>query len=134
MLTVATNGERLACGGFSLSEIIHSGSLEFITDCFGSLCLSPKGSESCTMFVGTTHSGSPSLHAMIEDSTNKFHTTSSGVASSSLPISRMHGTRAPPAPITTIPWLEDAPCTQTMTMVPPQTLSPCPDNGFPLEQ
>jgi hypothetical protein len=48
MLTIASDGERLACGGFSLDEIIHFGSLEFITDRFGSLCLSPKGSESCS--------------------------------------------------------------------------------------
>jgi hypothetical protein len=133
MLTVATDGERLACGGFSLGEIIHFGSLEFITYYFNSLCLSPKGSESCTIFVGTTHSGSPSLHAMIEDSTDEFHTASSREASSGLPASRRHGTGAPPAPIATIPWPEDAPCTQTMTMAPPQTLSPRLDTGLPLE-
>jgi hypothetical protein len=57
MLAVATNGECLMCGVFSLSETIHLGSLEFITDCFSSLSLSPKGRESGAIFVGTTTAG-----------------------------------------------------------------------------
>jgi hypothetical protein len=76
----------------------------------------------------------PSLHALIEDSTDEFHMASSGEASSGLPASRRHGTGAPPAPIATIPWPEDTLCTQTMTMVLPQTLSPRSDTGLPLER
>jgi hypothetical protein len=33
-LTVATDGEHLLCGGFSLGETIHFGSLESIADRF----------------------------------------------------------------------------------------------------
>jgi hypothetical protein len=40
MLIVATDGERMTCGGFSLSETIYFGSLEFIADCFDSFSLS----------------------------------------------------------------------------------------------
>jgi hypothetical protein len=40
MLIVATDGERLTCGGFSLGEIVRFGSLKFIADCFGGLTLS----------------------------------------------------------------------------------------------
>jgi hypothetical protein len=42
MLAIATNEERLMCGGFSLGETILFGSLECIADCFGSLSLSPR--------------------------------------------------------------------------------------------
>jgi hypothetical protein len=59
ILTVATDDEWLTCGSFSLTETIHFGTLEFITDCFDSMSLSPKGSNSSAIFVGTTHSGSP---------------------------------------------------------------------------
>jgi hypothetical protein len=46
MLTVAPDGECLTCSGFSLSETVHFGSLEFITYCFGILTLSPRGGDS----------------------------------------------------------------------------------------
>jgi hypothetical protein len=72
------DGERLMCGGFSLSETIHFGSLEFIADCFSGLSLSPKGSNSGAIFVGTTRSGSPSLWSMIENSADEFYMASSG--------------------------------------------------------
>jgi hypothetical protein len=42
-LTVATDGERLMCCGFSLNRTIRFGSLEFITDYFDGLSLSPRG-------------------------------------------------------------------------------------------
>jgi hypothetical protein len=32
MLVVATYDERLTCGGFSLSETVHFGMLEFVTE------------------------------------------------------------------------------------------------------
>jgi hypothetical protein len=41
MLVVATGGERLLCGGFTLGETICFGCLEFITNRFGGLSLSP---------------------------------------------------------------------------------------------
>jgi hypothetical protein len=53
--------------------------------------------------------------------------------SSGVPASRRHSMGPPPAPIVTTPWLEDAPNTHTMMMVPSQTLVPWPDSGLPLE-
>jgi hypothetical protein len=105
------DGERLMCGGFSLSETIHFGSLEFIADCFSGLSLSPKGSNSGAIFVGTTRSGSPSLWSMIENSADEFYMASSGEGSFGLPVSRRHSTGALPAPIATTPWPEGAPAT-----------------------
>jgi hypothetical protein len=68
MLVVTIDGACLTCGSFSLDKTIRFGSLEFIIDYFGSLSLSPKEGDSGAIFVGTTHSGSPSLWDMIEDS------------------------------------------------------------------
>jgi hypothetical protein len=42
-LTVAINGECPSCDDFSLGETVRFESLEFITDCFGFLSLSPRG-------------------------------------------------------------------------------------------
>jgi hypothetical protein len=96
---VSTDGEHLTWGDFSLTEIVHLGSFEFITDYFGSLSLSPRRSDSGTAFMGSTHSMTPSpWWDMIEDWTEELHTTSSGEGGSSLPPPRRHGTGAPLLP------------------------------------
>jgi hypothetical protein len=86
-VAITTDGKHLTCGGFSLGETVHFGRPEFIADCFDSLSLSPKGRNSGTVFVGMTHSGSPSLCNILEDSTDEFYMASSGEGSSSLPVS-----------------------------------------------
>jgi hypothetical protein len=108
-LAVTTDGGCLMCSGFSLGENIHFGCLEFIIGWFGG---------SGAIFVGTIHSGSPSLWAMIEGSPDEFLMASSGEGSSDLPFPRRLHTGASPAPTATARWLEDAPATQTMMMVP----------------
>jgi hypothetical protein len=42
-ITITSNGEHLACSGFSLSEPVHLGNFEFIADYFGGLSQSPGG-------------------------------------------------------------------------------------------
>jgi hypothetical protein len=78
-IVVAAGGERLMCGGFSLSEPVCLGNFEFIADYFGGLSLSPKRGHNGAIFVGPTRSGALTPHrAMIEDSPEEFLTASSG--------------------------------------------------------
>jgi hypothetical protein len=85
-LTFSTDGEHLMYNGFSHDETINLRSFEFITDYFSGLSLSPRWSDLGTTFMGLTHSGPPSpRQAMIEDSTEEFHTASSGGGGSGLP-------------------------------------------------
>jgi hypothetical protein len=59
-LTIATDDERLSCGGFSLGKMIHFGSLEFIADRFGGLSLSCTWESSDAIAMDSTHGGPPS--------------------------------------------------------------------------
>jgi hypothetical protein len=73
VLAIAADVECLSCGGFSISETICFGSLEFITDCFSGLSLSPRGDGLDAVTTGSTHSGPPCLlRAMIGDSIEEF--------------------------------------------------------------
>jgi hypothetical protein len=117
MLVVTTDGEHLTCGGFSLGEIVCFGSLEFIADCFDSLSLSPNGNDSSIVFMEMSHTGSPPLCTILEDSIDEFYTTSSGEGSSGFPISRRRNMVTPHVPITTTLWPEDTPASQTIATV-----------------
>jgi hypothetical protein len=78
-LAITGDSEHLSCGGFSLDETIHFGSLEFIADYFGGLSLSPWRDCLDAAVMGSTCSGPPSpLRAMIGDSTEEFHMTLDG--------------------------------------------------------
>jgi hypothetical protein len=67
-LTFIANDNNLTDVGFTLGETICFGSLEFTLNHFDNLSLSPDGIDSGTIFVGTVHSGSPSLHTILEES------------------------------------------------------------------
>jgi hypothetical protein len=85
-LTVATDGERLSCDVFSLDKTIHFESVEFITNRFGDLCLSPMGDGLGAAVMGSTCGGRPCpLRVMIEDSVEEFHMTSDGEGRINLP-------------------------------------------------
>jgi hypothetical protein len=133
-LTITTDGEHLTCGGLFLRKTIRFGSLEFIIESFGSLSLSPKGSNLGAVFMGTAHSRSPSLCTILKKSTDEFYMASSGEGSSGLPISKRCSMGTPLDPIATTPWPKDAPTPHTMTTIPPWTIMPWPDTWFPPEQ
>jgi hypothetical protein len=82
---VVTNGNNLNDGEFAQGETIHFGNMEFITDCFGNMSLSPEGNESCIVFIGMVHSRSPSLHSILEESSNEGDTASSRGGRSGFP-------------------------------------------------
>jgi hypothetical protein len=54
---ITTDGERLTCGGFSLSETVHLGNFEFIADYFDGMSLSPRRDDEGATFIGSTRSG-----------------------------------------------------------------------------
>jgi hypothetical protein len=62
-------------------------SMEFIADRFGCLSLSPNRKDSSDVFVGMVHSRSPSLHTILEESTDEGNIASSRGGSSGFPIS-----------------------------------------------
>jgi hypothetical protein len=135
VITIAADGEHLTCSGFSISEIICLGNFEFITNYFGGLSLSPRRGDSSTAFMGSTHSGTPSSRRAIrEDSAEGFLMTSSGEGGFGLPSPKRRGTGAPPAPVTTTPWMENAPVTQAAMTIPPWTTVLWPDTSIPFEQ
>jgi hypothetical protein len=90
VLTVDAGGARLSCGGFSLGETILFGSLEYSTDHFGGLSLSPMGS---------TRGGPPSSQrTMTGDSTEGFPRAPDEEGRIDLFSPRRHDTRAQPCP------------------------------------
>jgi hypothetical protein len=79
-IVVAADSECLRCGGFCLSETVCLGNIEFITDYFSGLSLSPRRGNTGAAFIGSTHNGAPTpRRAMIEDSIEEFLTMSSAV-------------------------------------------------------
>jgi hypothetical protein len=102
-LVVSTYDKHLTCDGFSLGETIHFGHLDFITNGFGGLSLSPSGNDSCATFMGSPRSR-PLHQGVLHGFKQK--------GGFGFPSSRRHGMGAPPAPIAIMPWLKDAPATQ----------------------
>jgi hypothetical protein len=91
-------GNELAWG-----ETIHFENLEFITDRFDNLSFSLEGNDSGAVFVGMAHGGSPSLHAVLEESTSEDDLTSSEGGSSSFPISQGYNVVTPAVPTAATP-------------------------------
>jgi hypothetical protein len=86
VITVAVDGECLSRDGFLLDETIRFGSLEFITDCFGGVNLSPQRDGSDAVAMGSTHCGPLSpLWAMTGDSIEEFYMISNGEGGLGLP-------------------------------------------------
>jgi hypothetical protein len=123
-ITVVSDGEYVTCGGFSPSEPISLHNIDFITDYFGGLSLSPRRGNDSAVFMGSTHGGaSTPQRATIKDSHEEFLTVSSGEASFGYLSPRPRSTGAPLAPTTTATWKEN---TLAMMMFPPRTVVPLP--------
>jgi hypothetical protein len=130
-IAITTDGKRLVCGGFSLSEPICLGNFEFIANYFNGLSLSSRRDTEGTVIMGSTHSGgSTPQWATIEDSAEEFLIASSGGGSFCHPSPRRRNTGAPFASTTTATWKENAPAT---TRFPPWTVEPQPKTNHPSE-
>jgi hypothetical protein len=102
-LTFIDNGNNQTKVELAPSKTICFGSLEFTTDCFGHLSLSPKGNDLGTAFIGMVHSGSPSLHTILEESSDKGNAASGNGGSYGFPDPRGCNMVTPIVPITTTP-------------------------------
>jgi hypothetical protein len=108
-IIVATDGERLTCGGFFLGETVHLRNFEFIVDYFGGLSLSLRRGDEAADLMGSTHGGAPTpWWAMIKDSAEEFLTASSREASFDLPSPKRHGAGASLTLAATTPKMENA--------------------------
>jgi hypothetical protein len=67
-LTFFANDNNLTSVGLTRGETICFGSLEFTTDHFGCLSLSPEWKDSSVVFVGMVHTRPPSLHIIPRNS------------------------------------------------------------------
>jgi hypothetical protein len=115
-LTIITNGKHQTCVSLTLGEII----------CFSSLILSSEGNTLDAVFMGMAHSGSSSLHTILEDSTDVGNTTSSRGRSSSFPVSRECNVVTPSVPIMSAAPSEGTPTPLAITTVPLWTAAPQP--------
>jgi hypothetical protein len=70
------NNNNLIGVGLALGSTIHFGSLEFITDLFGHLSMSPQERDSGAVFVGMVQSGSSSLRTVLGESSDEDGATS----------------------------------------------------------
>jgi hypothetical protein len=67
-------------------EAIRFKDIEFITDYLDNLCLLPEGDDSSIVVRGMARSGSPSLHAILEESPSEDDLASSEGESVGFPI------------------------------------------------
>jgi hypothetical protein len=70
-LTFVANNNNPTVIGLAMGETICFGSLEFTANRFGSLSLALKGGDSGVVFIGMVHSGLPSLHTILEESSDE---------------------------------------------------------------
>jgi hypothetical protein len=133
-LTFVANENNMTDIEFTLGETICFGSLEFTTDCFSNLSLSPKGNGSSVVFVGMVHNNSPSLHKVLEESSDEGDTTSGG--GGALDYLALEGCNVvtPTVPITTTPPPENTLALLTTPTVPLWTAALQPGTGLLLEQ
>jgi hypothetical protein len=138
-LSFVANGNNPIDIGLTLGETICFGSLEFTTDRLGRLSLSPEEGDSGAIFIGMVHSGLPSLHIALEDSSDKGGATLSTGGSSESPSPRGCNVVTPTVPISatlapknTLDHLDDQGadrCTTVRYGAPPQPAVDLPGEG-----
>jgi hypothetical protein len=110
----------------ALGKTIHFSNLEFTVDHLCHLSLSSKEWDSDTIFIGMVHSGSPSLHTALEDSSDEDGAASGAGGSSRSPGPRECNVVTPTVPNTTTPASENTPTLQTIPTVTVWTATPQP--------
>jgi hypothetical protein len=88
-------------------EAIHFEDLEFITDRSDNSSWTPEGGDSSAIVKGMSYSGSPSLHAILEESPSGDDSASSEGESSSFPLQRACSVVISTIPIVTTGPLEE---------------------------
>jgi hypothetical protein len=123
-LTFIANDNNTTDVGFSPSETICFGSLEFTVDRFSNMSLSPEAQDLGAIFIGMVHSESPSLHIILRESFDEGNVASGGGGSSGFPGPRACNVVTPTIPIATTPLLKNTlalltiPTTQLWTATP----------------
>jgi hypothetical protein len=88
---------------------LHFEDLEFISNHFDNLSLPPEGNDSGAVVRGMVCSGSPSLHAILEESPSKDNSALSGGGSFVFPIPQACNVVTLAIPILTMPPSEETP-------------------------
>jgi hypothetical protein len=123
-LSFIANGNNPTGVGLAPGQTIHFGSLEFTADHLGRLSLSPEEDDSGAIFIGMVHSGSPSLHITLEDSSDDGGDALGTGGSSGSPGPQGYNVVTPTIPITATPALENTPALLTILTVTVQTAAP----------
>jgi hypothetical protein len=128
--TFIANGNNPAGIGLAPSKMIYFGSLEFTANRFGNLSLSPEGEDSGAIFIGIVHSGSPSLHTVLEESSDESDAALGRGGSLGFPGPQGCNVVTPTIPIATTPPPENTLTLLTIVMVQLQTATLQPGIGL----
>jgi hypothetical protein len=99
-------------------KAIHFEDIEFTADHSNNLSLATKGDNSGIVAWGMARNGSPSLHAILEESPSEDNSTSSEGESSAFPVPRICNAVISAIPIATTLRLEETSAPQTIPVRP----------------
>jgi hypothetical protein len=120
------HGNNLTVVGLAPSKTICFRGLEFTVDLFSHLSLSHKGGYSGPVFIGTVHSGSPSLHTTLKDSSDEGDPVSGKGGSFGSPGPQGCNVVTPTSLIITTPVPENTLVLLSILSVPVWTAAPQP--------